>query len=193
MEPILLPKERQQKIFHDGFTRTLRAIVELWMFEICTAILDQKSIVLYLVRKGIDTTAIHQQNRFATFGIGAEPCPAMIRILRGTLFMFEQLLAQEPALEPQPSVLDLVVTQAVNNDPFVSVLQLAPRTCVPNSAALRHLVNTIRFTMMHLRWVPHALSQNQKQARLEMSKNLPGQLLSAKHDGWRDFVPLDES
>jgi hypothetical protein len=39
----------------------------------------------------------------------------------------------------------------------------------------------------------HAVSQDQKQVRVEMSKTLMRQGRWARHNGWRTFVAFDES
>jgi hypothetical protein len=66
----------------------------------------QKSIVMYLARKGLNTTAIRHET-FATLALDALSYPTVTRLLRERLFARDQLPAQEPVVEPDPSTIDL--------------------------------------------------------------------------------------
>jgi hypothetical protein len=125
-------------------TLNMHKIRFLWpcAFRICIVMLKQKSVILNLARKGMITAAMHQ-DLFTTLGLDPVPCPTVTHILRETPFTREQLPAQEPAVEPDPSTIDLVITRALSDGPFASVRQLAQRTCLPTSTVCCHLVNTI--------------------------------------------------
>jgi hypothetical protein len=46
--------------------------------------------------------------------------------------------------------------------PFSSVRELSRRICLPRSTVHRHLTQLLRFTVRHLRWIPHFLTAGQK-------------------------------
>jgi hypothetical protein len=54
------------------------------------------------------------------------------------------------------------------------VRELWRRICLPRSTVHRHrhLTQSLRFTVRHLRWVPHALTTEQKQIPVQMAIEL---------------------
>jgi hypothetical protein len=130
---------------------------------------DQKLIVLYLARKGMNTTRIHQ-DLFTTLALDALLYPTVTGFLREMFCTHEQLPAQGPAIQSDSSAINLTIAQALNDEPFTPVLQPTKRKCLPKSTVYYHLVNSLGFTTKHLRWVLGALSQGQKQVLIEMPK-----------------------
>lgn len=98
-------------------------------------------------------------------------------------FCAQKVAGWEPIVEPSRSAIDLATTQVLGNEPFASVGQSAQMTYLPTSPVYYHLVNTLGSTMRHPRWVPHALFQNQRQVRVEMSKTFLVQVRSGKNNG----------
>jgi hypothetical protein len=77
--------------------------------------------------------------------------------------------------------------------PFSSVRELSQRICLPRFTVHRHLTQSLRFTVQHLRLVPHVLTAEQKQIRVLMTMELL-QVLSVQSTGqWHELVALDES
>jgi ribosomal protein S25 len=79
--------------------------------------------------------------------------------------------------------------------PFSSVRELSRRICFPRSIVhpQQHLTQSLRFTVQHLRWVPHILTAEQKQIRVQMAIELL-QILSVQNMlQWHDIVTLEES
>jgi hypothetical protein len=58
--------------------------------------------------------------------------------------------------------------------PFSSVRELSRRICLPRSTLHRHrhITQSLCFTVRHLRWVPHFLTAEQKQIRVQMAIEL---------------------
>jgi hypothetical protein len=79
--------------------------------------------------------------------------------------------------------------------PFSSVRELAPRICLPRSTVHphRHLTQSLRFTVQHLRWAPHFLTAEQKQIRVQMAIELLHVLSVQSTRQWHDIITLDES
>jgi hypothetical protein len=125
----------------------------------------------------MNASATHQV-LFTTLGLEAWSCPTMTHNLRETFFTHKQIATQESEIGQDPTAIDLAIAQALNGEPFASVCQLAQRTRLPKNAVYYHLASTTKC----LRWLPHALSQHQTQARIEMSKTLQEEADSA-NDG----------
>jgi hypothetical protein len=76
---------------------------------------------------------------------------------------------------------------------FSAVRELSRRICLPRSTVHRHLTQSLRFTVRHLPLVPHLLTAEQKQIRVQMTIELL-QILSVQGTRqWHDIVTLDES
>jgi hypothetical protein len=87
-------------------------IFEERAFDTRPEMLEQKSIVLDLTRKGLNPIGV-QQDRFNTLGLDAASYSTIARPLRETSFPHRQLPAHEAAVELDPSSIDLEITQAI--------------------------------------------------------------------------------
>jgi hypothetical protein len=79
--------------------------------------------------------------------------------------------------------------------PFLSVRELSRRICLPRFTVHRHLTQSLRFTVRHLRCVPDFLTAEQKQNRVQMTIKLL-QVLSVQSTRqwqWHNIVTLEES
>jgi hypothetical protein len=131
----------------------------------------------------MNATTIYQ-NLFATLERDLVSYQAMTRFLREALVVQEHLPAQGSSVAPNPADIDLVVTQAVSDEPFTSAHHLAQITYLRESTVYYHFVNTLGFAGMDLRWVPHMLPHDQKSVRFEISKTALRQIGSAPDNGW---------
>jgi hypothetical protein len=81
--------------------------------------------------------------------------------------------------------------------PFSPVRELSRRICLPRSTVHRHwhrhLTQSFRFTVRHLRWIPHFLTGEQKQIRVKMAIGLLQVLSVRSTRQWYDILTLDES
>jgi histone-lysine N-methyltransferase SETMAR len=57
----------------------------------------------------------------------------------------------------------------------------------------RNLTRSLRFTVRHLRWVPHVLTVEQKQIRVQMAIELLQVLSVQSTRQWHDIVPSNKS
>jgi hypothetical protein len=80
---------------------------------------------------------------------------------------------------------------------FLFVRDLSRRICLPRSTVHphrnRYLTQSLRFTVRHLRWVPHVLTAEQKQNQVQMVIELLQVLSVQSTPQWHDIVTLDES
>jgi hypothetical protein len=88
-----------------------------------------------------------------------------------TIFCREAILglnSAEASLSPKDDGLDEVneaILLALSDEPSSSGLsaqQIARRICAPKGPIYRRLVDSLYFTLRHLHWVPHKLSDSQK-------------------------------
>jgi hypothetical protein len=105
----------------------------------------------------------------------------------------EATAPEAPDVERSP--VDEAILTALAEFPFSSVRELSRRICLPRLTLHRHrhLTQLLRFTVRHLRWVPHFLTAEQKQIRVNMAIKLLQVLSVQSTRQWHDIFTLDES
>jgi hypothetical protein len=99
---------------------------------------------------------------------------------------------EEPDLRA-PDTIDNAILQALDEQSFESLSQIAKRTLIPMSTVRYHLVNKMTYKLKHCKRAPHRLSEAQKQTRVATSKHLLDLLCSVQHQSWKYLVTLDEA
>jgi hypothetical protein len=100
---------------------------------------------------------------------------------------------EAPDVESSPVAEAIFTVLAEFPFPFSSVRELSRRICLPTSTVHRHLTQSLRFTVQHPRWVPHFLTAEQMQIRVQMAIELLQVLSVLSTRQWHDIVTLDES
>jgi hypothetical protein len=156
--------------------------------------MDQKPIVLYLRMKGMALDAIHD-DLVRTPGKDAVAYSTMDKYARSAQFSGRKEAAPPEAPDVERSPADEAIFTALGKFRFSSVRELSRRIFLPKSTVHRHwhLTQSFRFTMRHLRWVPHFLTAEQKQIRVKMAIELLQVFLVQSTRQWHDIVTLDES
>jgi hypothetical protein len=113
----------------------------------------QRSIVLYLVRKGLSPRAIHD-DLVATLGADAVSSSSVTPYLRGALFSSSNPPTPLPEPEAQLDDCDHAILLARTEQPFASVRELSRLTHLPRTTVHRRLTKSLGFRVRHLRWVP---------------------------------------
>ena len=88
---------------------------------------------------------------------------------------------------------DYLIKNTVDEEPFLSIRQIAKKTGIPKRSIYIRLTNYLGYVSKHLKWVPHLLSELQKQNRVTISIDLLRILEKAQRQGWKYFVTGDES
>jgi transposase len=89
--------------------------------------------------------------------------------------------------------LDDRIALVLSEEPFLSTRQIAHKVMMSKSTVHRHLTQSMRWKLRHLKWVPHTLTESEKVTRVQRTTELLGLLQSIKHQGWQYIVTLDES
>jgi hypothetical protein len=154
--------------------------------------MNLESITLYLNKKHLSAVAIHVEIN-SVLGEGMIEYSTVTRYLRKQSFANASHLGPE---EPDIGAADTIenaILQALDEQPFVSLRQIAKRTLIPMSTVRYRLVNKMTYKLKHCKWVHHKLSEAQKQTRVATSKRLLDRLGSVQHQGWQYIVTLDEA
>jgi hypothetical protein len=142
--------------------------------------------------KGMSLDAIHD-DLVRTLGTDAVTDSTVTKYARSAKISpkKDRPSSKPPIVESIP--VDDAILAALADYPFSSIRQLSRRTCLPRSTVHRHLTHSLRFTIRHLRWVPHFLTAEQKRIRVGMSRELLRVLPVQMASQWHDIVILDES
>lgn len=154
--------------------------------------MDQRSIVLYLARKGLSAKAI-SDDLVATLGPDAKSYATVTRFLREAKFPSPNPLATFSEETPGYDDSSEAILLALSEQPFASIRQLSRLTHLPPTTVYRRLTQSLGFHVRHLRWIPHRLSHSQKSDRVELSRQLLSMLEIQQVRSWHDIVTLDES
>jgi hypothetical protein len=121
--------------------------------------MDQKPIVLYLRMKGMALDAIHN-DLVRTLGKDAVAYSTVTRYACSAQFSGrkEATPPKAPDVERSPVDEAILTVLAESPFPFSSVRELSRRICLPRSTVHRQLMQLLRFTVRHLRWIPHFLT-----------------------------------
>jgi hypothetical protein len=101
--------------------------------------------------------------------------------------------AKDRAENQSFSITDNVILEAIEIISFASIRQIAKMTFIPPTTGFRRLTKSIHFVLKRLCWIPHRLSDLQKQARVIMSKELLKLLEFMRHHLWKYIMTLDEA
>jgi hypothetical protein len=158
--------------------------------------MDWMPVVLYLRMKGMALDAI-RDDLVLTHGKDAVAYSTVTKYARSAQLSSRKDATPPEAPDVERSSVSEVIFMALAEFPFPfsSVRELSPRTCLPRPTVhpRRHLTQSLRFTVRHLRWVSHFLTVEQKQIRVQMAIELLHVLSVQNTRQWHDTVTLDES
>jgi hypothetical protein len=120
--------------------------------------MDQRPIVLFLSMKGLPAQDIPGElvGVLSSDAVGYSTVTKYLRETRIPPIPME-------TLEKSPNtVTDDAILDALQQQPFSSVSELAKLTCIPRSTVHQHLTQTLGFVVKHFRWVPHSLTDPHK-------------------------------
>jgi hypothetical protein len=103
----------------------------------------------------------------------------------------EAIPPEAPDVEGSP--VDEAILTTLAEFPFSSLRKLSRRICLPRSTVHWHFTQSLHFTVQHLRWVPHFLTAEQMQIRVQIGIELLQVLSVQSTRQWHDIVTLDES
>jgi hypothetical protein len=154
--------------------------------------MDLESITLSLAMKYLGALEIHAEIN-SVLGQDTVGYSTITRYLRKRSFPHSSESGEEEPEIGSCDPIDRVILQALNEQPFASLRQLAKRILIPVTTIRYYLVDRMWYKIKHYKWLPNRLSAAQKQTRVTISRSLLDLLHSLQHQGWKYVVTLDES
>jgi hypothetical protein len=144
--------------------------------------------------KGMAVDAIHN-DLVRTLGKDAVAGWTVTKCARSAQFSGRKEATPPKAPNVEHSPVNEAILTALTKFSFSSVGELSRRICLPRSTMHphRHFTQSLCFKVRHLRWVPHFLTAEQKQIRVQMAIKLLQVLSVQSTRQWHDIVTLDES
>jgi hypothetical protein len=133
--------------------------------------MDQKSVVLYLNRKGWMARVIHD-DLVATLGEEAIAYSNMTKYLREAQTSPDDATALPEEISPHIDDSDEAVLRALEEFSFSSVQHLFCAIHLPKTTVYRRFSEKLRFMARHLRCVIRILSDNQEAIPVKCSRSL---------------------
>jgi hypothetical protein len=153
--------------------------------------LDQRSSVVFLRLKGLSVKDV--QIEFGQeLGSDAIAYSTVTRYIRNNVILENEPEAEDRAEDQGFSITGNAILETFEIMSFAAVCQIAKMTFIPPITRFCRLTKSLHFVLKRLSWVPHRLSDLQKQARVIMSKGLLKLLESMRHHSWKYIVRFDE-
>jgi hypothetical protein len=108
--------------------------------------MHRESITLYLAMKLLGAVEIHAQTN-KVFGEGTVRYSTITRYLRKQSFPHSSEVAEEKADIGSSDPIDRIILQALNEQAFTSLRQLAKRILIPATTIRYHLVNNMGYNI----------------------------------------------
>jgi len=132
--------------------------------------MDQTSVGLFLVIKGLSVIAIHGV-LVDVLGSDAIPYSTAATYLRSASLSVKRAGSDERASDPGRNFTDDQILHALEISPFASVRQIAQMTLFPKTTGHQHLTELLNFVNKKLRWVPAASQRSRSECRLKNQMN----------------------
>jgi hypothetical protein len=119
--------------------------------------MDQRTICVYLNRKGLSAKAIHDElvQVLCFDAIVSSMVTSSLRASHG------RAQNKDEYSDRPPDVIDNAILQALNQTSLASVRELAKSTCISRATIWRRLTGSLEFVVKHLHWVSHRLTHAQ--------------------------------
>ncbi len=155
--------------------------------------MDQRSIVLFLDRKGLKATDIHNE-LVAVLDSDAVSYSTVTRYLReGRLALKESKEQEKKKNYMTDYTKENAILQFLEDEPYASIRTIAKSLRIPKSTVHYTLTQVLGWKIKHLRWIPHNLNSAQIENRVLKSKALLDMLTKAFHEKYDMVITLDES
>ena len=154
--------------------------------------LDQSSIAIFLSLQNKDGKTIYEEMK-KTLGDVCVSYSTINKYIRDFKYGFKSNRANNQHKVTEPDVNDLKILEVLDEYPFSSCRSIAKILGIPLSTVYYRLTHRLGFQNVHLKWVPHTLSDENKLMRVKNSIELLKILKSANHHSWNYFVTGDES
>jgi hypothetical protein len=154
--------------------------------------LEQRHVIRFLHLKGLklDVIAVKFVD---TYGQDAYAKPSIKYSIHQIKLGRIDLTSQHSGGQPMLDDLDAEILSALRTFPFSSVRTIDDSRGMPASIVYSHLVERIGFKNYLLRWVPHMLTMELRQKRVQLSTELLEVLENQQRISFRDIVTGDES
>jgi DNA-binding transcriptional ArsR family regulator len=153
---------------------------------------EQRVIVRFLCKEGVLPAEIHTRVE-AQFGEDAYSLRSVQRWCQLVRHGREDLHDGDRLGRSTLDFIDSKIMSLLEREPFHTAYSLAEAIGVSHSTVLRHLHDSFAMKNFHLRWIPHRLTEDLRQKRVSVCKEMLSILEAQNKRGFHDLVTDDES
>jgi transposase len=154
--------------------------------------MEQRAVIRFFTLKGLKARPI-QLELASVYGLDALALPTVKkwrrRFQQGRTDLFDDPRSGRPLTHD----LGEAIRSVLEERPFTSCKVLCRHFRVGKATCLRILHDTLGLKKFHLRWVPHALSSNQKSERVSCPRLLLAAVEQNEATRFQDVITGDES
>jgi hypothetical protein len=154
--------------------------------------MDLRSIVFYLKINDIKSYAIYDDLVTTLHDDALEYSTKALWLRQERLTRFSEP-SHDLAEDRQVTTTDQAILSALTVEPFASVCDITWLTCLHRSTISLYFACLLRFTVRHLRWIPHLMTNEQKHNRVRDSQIRLEILQTQQSRSWYDIATLGES
>jgi hypothetical protein len=149
-------------------------------------------IIFSLCRKGMPLDKVHDDLEH-TLGAEGMAYSTVMKCAWSANFVPKKAGPSDEVALIESNAIDEAIFTTLADCLFSSIREPSGRTSLPFSTVHRHITQSLRFRIRHLRWIPGSLTVEQKQMRVKMSRELSRILSTDMSHQRHDIVTLDES
>lgn len=154
--------------------------------------MEQKRRIYELAEQGLNTQEIKNMLN-EEFGKHAYSISSVYLYLKNYK-LGTPLKAQKGKPGPKPDEqLIIRITQILDAEPFATTRSIADKLHESKTTIWRYLVNEMNYTYKATNWVPHFLTDCQKEERIKQAESLSNILKQCHHESFRNILTGDES
>lgn len=127
------------------------------------------------------------------FGDNAPAYSTITKKIRELVFLNPTSISQNLGGRPIDYINLYKVQKAIENSPNYTIRDIAKETGVPPTTVFRYLTKVLGYKNKSLRWIPHILTTELKNQRIQKSKDLLYEIQLAKINNYKYFITGDES
>ena len=154
--------------------------------------MDQREKIIQLTQAGLSPKDIQEQLK-DEYGKHAYGISAIYKWHARAITGHTDITKHEKPGFGRDEQLLVRIEQVLHDEPYASVRKIAHILGETPSIIWRYMTEELHFQFKAARWVPHSLTNEQKNERIEKAKELYDILTQARHETFANIITGDES
>lgn len=154
--------------------------------------MSQKTKIILLHSQGNNANQI-RQILLQEHGNDAYKLPTIYKWIRMDVCHVDIENSEKRLGRPPDEMIDIDILKILSNYPNASSHFIANKLKISQSTVMKHLNNSLKFKFKKTKWIPHLLSSENRQQRINLSKQIIEILENNKRDNFYNIITGDQS